>query len=151
VYEYIKVIYIQFMMHYIKLVLIIINLKGIFWRKFYTKRTSFVHFISEYSKEMSLFSGNKNIIIQYPHWKVKVKQEICFSGCGSCPCCFMVRKYWRKGTNRFAFRSGYFSQRKEFWIFNSRKGPLLDLYSNKIKSLNLNNITLWDMCLILML
>ena len=105
------------------------------------KKSKLVHFISNFSKEESLYNGNNFIIINNttPLEKVKVKFE---------------KKIWNsKKIKIFTVRSieervnielliELAQRNKNFEIKVSGKGPLLEKYKNEIKEKKLNNIEL---------
>ena len=105
------------------------------------KKSKLVHFISNFSKEESLYNGNNFIIINNttPLEKVKVKFE---------------KKIWdSKKIKIFTVRSieervnielliELAQRNKNFEIKVSGKGPLLEKYKNEIKEKKLNNIEL---------
>ncbi|MFV8327795.1 glycosyltransferase [Flavobacterium sp. ZS1P14] len=115
------------------------------------QRTRFVHFISEYAKEMSLFSGNKKWIIipntsHLENFKIDIEILIQTN---------RIKKFNSLATKIFIVRSieeraridllievAKYLKEENFEFFIAGKGPLLDFYSNKIKSLKLDNIML---------
>jgi glycosyltransferase involved in cell wall biosynthesis len=122
-----------------------------FLEKILYKRTSFVHFISEYSKEMSLFSGNKNCIIipNTSHLEsfksdkeILLRSNMIKNFNPSVIKIFIVRSIEERARIDLLLEVAISLKEKNFEFLIAGKGPLLDLYSNKIKSLNLNNITL---------
>lgn len=115
------------------------------------KRTRLVHFISKYAKEMSLISGNKKCIIipNTSHlenfnidYETLLKSNRSKKFNHSVTKIFIVRSIEERALIDLLIEVAVFLKEKNFEFLIAGKGPLLDLYSRKIKSLNLNNITL---------
>lgn len=122
-----------------------------FLEKILYKRTRFIHFISEYAKEMSLFSGNKKwtIIPNTSHLEyftadndslfqdIRIKQ---FNS--SAIKVFIVRSIEERARIDLLIEVAKCLTEENYEFLIAGKGPLLDFYNCKIKSLKLNNITL---------
>jgi glycosyltransferase involved in cell wall biosynthesis len=120
-----------------------------FLEKFLYTRTSFVHFISEYSKKMSLFSGKNWIIIpntsHFENLKLNTcdfskKDEVQFNT--SKVKVFAVRSIEDRARIDLVIEVAKYLKNDNFQFLIAGKGPLLDFYTSKIKSLNLENIKL---------
>ena len=114
-------------------------------------RTKFVHFISKYAKEMSLFSGNKKSIIipNTSHLENLKIDNLIFRKSNirkkfnpSLTKIFIVRSIEERARIDLIIEVAFSLKEKNFEFLIAGKGPLLEFYSNKIKSLNLNNISL---------
>ena len=128
-------------------------LKNVFYllEKFLYTRVRFVHFISDFTKKMSLFSKTENFAIihntshledetlkatskeegklahEFNHAKTKV---------------FVVRSMEERSRIDLIIKVAAQLKDSNFEIFIAGKGPLFDFYKNEIKQLNLENITL---------
>jgi glycosyltransferase involved in cell wall biosynthesis len=112
------------------------------------KRTSFVHFISNYSKKMSLFNSNKNWIIipNTSHFENfndinQIRNEIIPFLTGVTKI-FVVRSIEERAQIDLLIKVAIALKDKKVQIFIAGKGPLLTFYQDKIKELKLTNIQL---------
>ena len=118
---------------------------------FLYKRVGYVHFISDFTKKMSLLSDKENFIIipntsHLEDYKGKIKSKEDDK---------LIIEFNTTKTRVFAVRSMEERSRIDLLIkvaeqlvdtnyefFIAGKGPLFDFYSEQIKTLNLNNIKL---------
>lgn len=130
------------------------KLKNLFYllEIFLYKRVKYVHFISNYAKEMSLYSGNKNYIIipntsHLENYKKNCIPEdnnsiVKFNACSIKV--FVVRSIEERARIdllvKVAEQMKHKNEKYEFLI--AGKGPLYEFYKQKIEKLGLKNINL---------
>jgi glycosyltransferase involved in cell wall biosynthesis len=123
----------------------------IFWflEKFLYTRCHYVHFISEYSKKMSLYRYNKNYEIIYnttPFEKQVCNNTFNYKTHIKFPTdafkVFLVRSIEERALINLIIEVAEKIKNKKIQIFIAGKGPLLDFYRLKIKELALSNIVL---------
>lgn len=123
-----------------------------FWflEKILYLRSKHVHFISDYTKKMSLFSSNKNFVIipntsHFEIFKVKKTQQnndIRIPFCDDLAKVFTVRSIEERARIDLMIEVAEKLKDENIQFFVAGKGPLLDFFKIKIKSLGLNNIIL---------
>jgi glycosyltransferase involved in cell wall biosynthesis len=115
------------------------------------KRANFVHFISDFTKKMSLFSRNENFIIapntshledylNYVPQKEKDKLLIEFNTTKIKV--FVVRSMEKRSRIDLLIKVAEQLKDTDFEIFIAGTGPLYNQYKNQIKTLGLQNIKL---------
>jgi glycosyltransferase involved in cell wall biosynthesis len=126
-------------------------LKNVFYllEKFLYTRVRFVHFISEFTKKMSLFSDARNykIIYNTSHLEtlktnLKDKSESIVEFSSNKTNVFVVRSMEERSRIDLLIKVAQQIQYLNFEIFIAGKGPLFDLYTRQIKDLQLKNIRL---------
>lgn len=127
------------------------RLNKVFWllEKILYLRTDYVHFISNYAKKMSLFSGNKNYVIlpNTSHFE-KAKANIvaqkhpkkCFGS--DIVKVFTVRSIEERALVHLIIEVAEVLKGEKVEFLIAGKGPLLDFYRKQIKEKKLGNITL---------
>ena len=127
------------------------RLNKVFWllEKILYWRTDYVHFISDYAKKKSLFSGNKNYVIlpNTSHFE-KAKANIvapkhpkkCFGS--DVVKVFTVRSIEERALINLIIEVAEVLKGEKVEFLIAGKGPMLDFYSGQIKEKKLVNITL---------
>lgn len=127
------------------------KLKKLFWlmEKILYLRCSYVHFISDYAKKMSLYGNDKNYIIvpntsHFETFKInsvllndslkKFSQDVTKV--------FIVRSIEERALINLIIDVAEKLKEKKIEFLIAGKGPLLDFYRLKVKNLGLENITL---------
>jgi len=128
------------------------RLNKVFWllEKILYLRTDFVHFISNYAKKMSLFSGNKNFIIipntsHLENYKMNNKMSQSIENKKfkiAATKVFIVRSIEERARIDLIIKVAVFLKEENYEFIVAGKGPLLIFYREEIKKLNLKNITL---------
>jgi glycosyltransferase involved in cell wall biosynthesis len=127
------------------------KLKNIFWllEKLLYLRCNYVHFISIYSKKMSLFNNGNNFIItsNTSHFESIKLNENLFKGelklfSTKVMKVLTVRSIEERALINLIIEVAEKLKSKDFEFLIAGKGPLLNFYRNRIKKLGLNNITL---------
>jgi glycosyltransferase involved in cell wall biosynthesis len=127
--------------------------KNIFYLlEFYLyKRVNFVHFISNYTKKMSLFSGKEKFIIIYntSHFETyktiyinKKPDTLNLDFKTSSIKIFTVRGMEERSRIDLIIELAKELKESNFEFFIAGKGPLYTYYAGQVKSLNLKNIQL---------
>ena len=128
-------------------------LKDVFYllERFLYTRVRFVHFISDFTKKMSLFSNTENFTII--HNTSHLEEETLktqSTAKGTLPHkfnsdkinVFVVRGMEERSRIDLLIKVAAQLKDSDFEIFIAGKGPLLDFYRHEIEALNLENITL---------
>jgi glycosyltransferase involved in cell wall biosynthesis len=127
------------------------KLKNIFWllEKLLYLRCNYVHFISNFSKKMSLFSNDDNFIIipNTSHFENIKSNDLLNKGnlkknTSGVTKVLTVRSIEERALINMIIEVAEKLKCKDFEFLIAGKGPLLDFYRNKIIELGLNNITL---------
>lgn len=127
------------------------RLKNFFWllEKILYWRTSYVHFISNYAKKMSLFSGGKNYVVlpNTSHFE-RVKANVDYQkypeksfDLGVVKV-FTVRSIEERALINLIIDVAEKLKGEKIEFLIAGKGPMLDFYRNEIKEKKLANITL---------
>ena len=126
------------------------KLHKIFWilEKLLYKRCRYIHFISDYSKKMSLFKKkNFEIIYNTSHFEgyesiniIDDKDKLSFSN--DMFKIFVVRSIEERALINLIIVVAHKLINENIQFFIAGKGPLLDYYRLQIKNLGLNNIKL---------
>ena len=129
------------------------KLKKVFYllEIFLYKRVNFVHFISDFTKKMSLFSGKENFIIipNTSHLedyneitKAKGDDDLIVNFRADKTKVFVVRSMEERSRIDLVIKVAERLKDRDFEIFIAGKGPLYNFYSSQIETLNLKNIKL---------
>lgn len=127
------------------------KLSIIFWllEKILYLRCSFVHFISDYAKTMSLFTSNKNFVIipntsHFENFKVNGfnQSSLRLRFQNDVVKVFVVRSIEERARIDLVIGVAQKLKNERIQFFVAGKGPLLEFYRNQIESLNLKNIIL---------
>jgi len=127
------------------------KLKNVFWflEKILYLRCRYVHFISNYSKEMSLYNGkNKNFIIpNTSHFEKFIMSQVSFNSnvktfSNGVIKVFTVRSIEERALINLIIEVADKLKSSEIEFLIAGKGPLLDFYREKIKERGLENIIL---------
>ena len=129
------------------------KLKSVFYllEKFLYKRVDFVHFISKFSKKMSLFPNSENYIIipntshlenYCPEIAPKLNDVLLPDFNANKTNIFVVRSMEERSRIDLLVKLAEQIKDSNFEIFIAGKGPLYDAYSTQIEIFNLNNIKL---------
>ncbi len=112
-------------------------------------RTLYVHFISNYAKKMSLFSGNNNwnVIPNTSHLEIIKEKKLNTSAVlktfsTGATKVFIVRSIEDRARIDLIIEVADYLKEKNYEFMVAGKGPKLDFYRDKIASLNLRNINL---------
>jgi len=127
------------------------KLKSVFYflELFLYKRTRFVHFISNYTKKMSLYSKKNNFIIipntsyleGFNNNTKKDNNEIVKFNPDATKV-FLVRSIEERACIDLVIQVATQLKETNFEFLIAGKGPLYDIYNSQIKKLNLTNIKL---------
>lgn len=114
---------------------------------FLYKRVNYVHFISDYTKKMSLFSGKNNFIIipNTSHLEVYKERNNTINKDkfnASSTKVFVVRSMEKRSRIDLLIKVAMKLKDTDFEFLIAGKGPLLDFYTNEIQHLKLKNIKL---------
>lgn len=129
------------------------TLKSVFYvlEKILYLRVGFVHFISEFTKKMSLFTTSENFVIipNTSHLekfslksKSKNEAELIVEFDPNKTKVFVVRSMEERARIDLLIKVAEQLEDSNFEIFVAGKGPLYDFYGNQIETLNLKNIKL---------
>lgn len=127
------------------------KLKKVFWvlEQLLYLRCSFIHFISNYAKKMSLYKSNKNysIISNTSHFETfktnnNTLNKNFINFANGVIKIFTVRSIEERALINLIIDVAEKLKTEKFEFLIAGKGPLLDFYSYKIKELGLENITL---------
>lgn len=127
--------------------------KNIFYllELFLYTRVNFVHFISDYAKKMSLFSWKEEFIIIHntSHLEdyrnpntIKKEENLKPEFTPSTIKIFTVRSMEERSRIDLIIELAKHLKYSDFEIFIAGKGPLYDVYSSQIETMNLKNIKL---------
>jgi len=123
----------------------------VFWflEKILYWRTSYVHFISNYAKKMSLFSGNRNYVVipNTSHFEtakanIGVLNHPAKSLDSAVVKVFTVRSIEERALINLVIEVAERLKTEKVEFLIAGKGPLLDFYREQIKEKKLENITL---------
>lgn len=127
------------------------KLKKVFWllEKLLYIRCSYVHFISDYTKKMSLYKSNKNFVIipntsHFENFKtnlLSLNSNLKKFADGVIKV-FAVRSIEERALINLIIEIAGKLKSEKIAFLIAGKGPLLDFYREKIKELGLSNITL---------
>ena len=129
------------------------KLKNVFYllERFLYKRARFVHFISDFTKKMSLLSSKENFIIipntshledYVGEAKPKEDDKLIIEFNTAKTKVFVVRSMEERSRIDLIIKVAEQLKDSNFEIFIAGKGLLYDFYSNQIETLNLKNIKL---------
>ena len=127
------------------------KLKSVFWvlEKILYLRCDYVHFISEYSKRMSLYKTNKDFVIipNTSHFETFNLNNLSTHANlkkfrDGVTKVFIVRSIEERALINLVIEVANKLKTKNFEFLIAGKGPLLVFYRDKIKKLGLENITL---------
>jgi glycosyltransferase involved in cell wall biosynthesis len=127
------------------------KLNKVFWvlEQLLYLRCSFVHFISNYAKKMSLYNSNKNcsIIANTSHFETfktnnNTLNKNFINFADGVIKVFTVRSIEERALINLIIEVAEKLKTQKFEFLIAGKGPLLDFYSDKIKELALVNITI---------
>jgi glycosyltransferase involved in cell wall biosynthesis len=113
-------------------------------------RTKFVHFISNYSMQMSLFKADKNFIIipntsHLENFKFQIDNTTLKHKFNSSKTkIFTVRSIEERARIDLLIDLAKYTEDSDFEFLIAGKGPLLEFYNDKIKKENLSNIFLLE-------
>lgn len=124
---------------------------NVFWmlEKILYLRCKYVHFISDYSKKMSLYQGEKNyeIIPNTSHFEMMTRQDVFFTIDlkkidTTTLKVFIVRSIEERALINLIIEVAEKLKEETIEFLIAGKGPLLETCRARIKALNLKNITL---------
>lgn len=127
------------------------KLNKLFWliEKILYLRCNYIHFISEYSKKMSLYKSHKNYTIIYntSHFEkskfINSFQERSIDNFSNNVYKILtVRSIEERALINLVIEVAHKLKHKNIHFYIAGKGPLLNYYGLQIKNLGLNNITL---------
>ncbi len=127
------------------------RLKNFFWllEKVLYSRTNYVHFISNYAKKMSLFSGSKNYVVipNTSHFEtskanIGAPNHSVKSFDAAVVKVFTVRSMEERALINLVIDVAEKLKGEKMKFLIAGKGPLLDFYRKQIKERNLENISL---------
>lgn len=127
------------------------KLNKVFWmlEKILYLRCSYVHFISDYAKKMSLYKSNKDFVIipNTSHFETFNLNNLTVDDnlkkfSNGVTKVFTVRSIEERALINLIIEAAERMKADKIQFLIAGKGPLLDFYRNKIKELGLVNITL---------